>query len=408
MQLYPAAVFKLLVPGILVGAAFWARGQLHALDNEARVIVDYLPYLLCLAALLMAYQFGRGRMVLASLGVAAFYWTVHAHLQVSLTEADAARVYLVVSLAVPLLCLYLLLVPERGIFTVHALLFAGGFVVLLAVVVYLGPLLPRANEAAQAYYAPWPGDGYVLSRGATFLVGLVAAAVVGLLCLRHDEIDAALFGALVALYLALAFLHLRDISVAMSSAAGLCLLWGLMRSSHAMAYRDELTGLPGRRALNERLKMLGRRYTIAMVDVDHFKRFNDTYGHDVGDQVLRLVASRLRRVRGGTAYRYGGEEFCVVFSRRALAECVEPMQAVRQEIADYEMSLRDNTLRPQRRRAGSRRRGATRLNSGQVSVTVSAGLAARSEDHPDAESVIRAADQNLYKAKKAGRNRVAH
>jgi len=72
--------------------------------------------------------------------------------------------------------------------------------------------------------------------------------------------------------------------------------------------------LPSRRALIERLPSLGRRYTVAMVDVDHFKNFNDTYGHDAGDQVLRMVASRLGEVSGGgTAFRYGGEEFTILF-----------------------------------------------------------------------------------------------
>jgi len=68
---------------------------------------------------------------------------------------------------------------------------------------------------------------------------------------------------------------------------------GLVATSYRMAYHDDLTGLPGRRAMNEVLLQLGSRYAMAMVDVDHFKRFNDTYGHDVGDQVLRMVASRL-------------------------------------------------------------------------------------------------------------------
>jgi diguanylate cyclase (GGDEF)-like protein len=176
-----------------------------------------------------------------------------------------------------------------------------------------------------------------------------------------------------------------------------------------MAYRDELTGLPGRRALNERLKMLGGNFTIAMLDVDHFKRFNDTYGHDVGDEVLRLVASRIRQVRGGgTAYRYGGEEFCIVFPRKTVAEAVEPLERVREEIANYSMSIRDRNLRPVRAKEGNRRRGATRLGSNQVSVTISAGIAARSADDPDADAVIAAADKKLYQAKKAGRNRLAY
>ena len=140
--------------------------------------------------------------------------------------------------------------------------------------------------------------------------------------MRNEEVEAALIGAFLSLYLVLALLHVEHISVAMCTAAALCLVWGLLRSSHAMAYRDELTGLPGRRALNERLKMLGGNFTIAMLDVDHFKRFNDTYGHDVGDEVLKLVASRIRRVGGGgTAYRYGGEEFCIVFPRKDCRGC---------------------------------------------------------------------------------------
>ena len=81
-----------------------------------------------------------------------------------------------------------------------------------------------------------------------------------------------------------------------------------------MAYDDELTGLPARRALNEALTRLRGVYTVAMVDIDHFKRFNDEHGHDVGDQLLRMVGARVGEVRGGgRAFRYGGEEFAVLF-----------------------------------------------------------------------------------------------
>ena len=224
---------------------------------------------------------------------------------------------------------------------------------------------------------------------------------------RNEEAEVGLLGAFAALYMVLALLHQVYISVAMCTAAALCLVWGLLRSSHAMAYRDDLTGLLGRRALNERLKSLGGSYTIAMLDVDHFKRFNDTHGHDVGDEVLRLVASRIRQVgNGGTAYRYGGEEFCIVFPRKETEECVESLGRVREEIAEYKMSIRDRSARPVRSKAGSKNRGATRLKKPVVSVTISAGVASRSQDYPVADSVIVAADDKLYRAKKAGRNRV--
>ncbi|KAG1250302.1 hypothetical protein G6F65_018792 [Rhizopus arrhizus] len=81
----------------------------------------------------------------------------------------------------------------------------------------------------------------------------------------------------------------HPIELALMSAAALTALSiSLAHEGFHMAFRDELTGLPGRRALNERLQRMGRVYTLAMADVDHFKIFNDTHGHDVGDQVLRM------------------------------------------------------------------------------------------------------------------------
>ena len=77
---------------------------------------------------------------------------------------------------------------------------------------------------------------------------------------------------------------------------------------------DELTDLPSRRSFNDAKLRLGNTYTVAMVDVDHFKHFNDTYGHDAGDQVLRMVAARIAEVSGGgKGYRYGGEDVAVLF-----------------------------------------------------------------------------------------------
>ena len=317
--------------------------------------------------------------------------------------------YLAASLALPLLSFYLMLLPERGILNLYGVMFSLVFILLGFACMQLAIWLPTVNDAVAGYYAIRPAEDYVLSYAATLLVGLAGLVGLALLCLRNDQAEVALLAVLGSLYLVLALLHLDYVSVAMCTAAGLCLVWVLLRSSHAMAYRDDLTGLPGRRALNEHLQSLGRSYSIAMLDVDHFKRFNDAHGHDVGDEVLRLVASRVRQVGGGgTAYRYGGEEFCVVFPRKTVEDCVESLDAVREKIANYRMSIRDRSIRPVRSRDGTNRRGATRVKSDHVSVTISAGVAARGEEYPSAESVIVAADDKLYRAKKAGRNRVAY
>lgn len=190
----------------------------------------------------------------------------------------------------------------------------------------------------------------------------------------------------------------------MCSQVMLMIAAAVAHEAYQMAFRDELTGLPGRRALNERMQRLGRNYVLAMSDVDHFKKFNDTHGHDVGDQVLRLVASKLSRITngGGRAYRYGGEEFAIVFAGKTVEECLPHLEAIRETIANYEILLRNKDARPQDDQQGRQRRGAAQASS--VSVTVSIGVAERQPEHRTPEEVLKAADQALYAAKGAGRN----
>ena len=110
-----------------------------------------------------------------------------------------------------------------------------------------------------------------------------------------------------------------------------------------------------------------------MTDVDHFKKFNDTYGHDVGDQVLRMVAARLKKVTGGgKAYRYGGEEFTIVFAGKTMEECQPHLEAVREAIENYAMQLRDKDSRPKNDEQGrSKRSGAAGRASRSPSASAS-------------------------------------
>ncbi|PWB30510.1 GGDEF domain-containing protein [Pseudomonas sp. SDI] len=189
----------------------------------------------------------------------------------------------------------------------------------------------------------------------------------------------------------------------MCSQVMLMIAAAVSHEAYQMAFRDELTGLPGRRALNERMQRLGRNYVLAMTDVDHFKKFNDTHGHDVGDQVLRLVASKLSKVTGGgRAYRYGGEEFALVFAGKTLEECMPHLEAVREVIANYNIQLRNQENRPHDDSQGRQRRGAAA--AGSVSVTISIGVAERQPEHRSPEEVLKSADEALYSAKAAGRN----
>jgi diguanylate cyclase (GGDEF)-like protein len=190
------------------------------------------------------------------------------------------------------------------------------------------------------------------------------------------------------------------------AAGALVLTVAVMQDTFRMAFRDELTGLPSRRALNERLASLGRRFTVAMLDVDRFKGLNDRFGHDVGDQVLKMVSTRLTRVGGGgKVYRYGGEEFTVIFPGKAADEALPHLEALREDIANYQLALRDRD-RVEQANPAVKQRGAG--SSGRsVAVTISIGVAETDEHLTSPEEVIQAADKALYRAKNRGRNQVS-
>ncbi|HEU0075960.1 MAG TPA: sensor domain-containing diguanylate cyclase [Dehalococcoidia bacterium] len=166
-------------------------------------------------------------------------------------------------------------------------------------------------------------------------------------------------------------------------------------SSERRAHHDPLTGLPNRLQLAEDLaselssaRLNGDRMVIAMLDIDHFKRLNDDYGHHVGDVTLQKTASVLQNcVRlEDRIYRYGGEEFVVIFDDASLAEAESLAERLRRAVETTPFT------------------GTSMEPVGPV--TISIGLAARPDHGSDVETLIDLADRAMYGAKEAGRNRV--
>ncbi|MCK5050787.1 MAG: GGDEF domain-containing protein [Candidatus Cloacimonetes bacterium] len=188
------------------------------------------------------------------------------------------------------------------------------------------------------------------------------------------------------------------------TASGLILLITTIEASFSMAYIDELTGLHGRRSLNETLSTLNKNYAIAMIDIDHFKKFNDRYGHKTGDQVLKMVAAKLSEVNSGAkSFRYGGEEFTTIFPGKTSKEAKPFMEEYRVILESTEFIVRS----PIRRSSTSKNRGKSASKDRKiVTVTVSIGIAEYSGNQTKPEKVLKAADKILYKAKHLGRNRV--
>jgi diguanylate cyclase (GGDEF)-like protein len=270
--------------------------------------------------------------------------------------------------------------------------------------------LPGSHAAREWLYAPIISGGLATATPvpqlgvAAMMVSLVITALAS--WRSRSAIDVALAGAAAAFAFAahgVTTLHAFDAFIA---AGSLILAIGVLQDTFRMAFRDELTGLRSRRALNEQLAGLGRRYTIAMLDVDHFKNLNDTHGHDVGDQVLKLVASRLARTTGGArAYRFGGEEFTLVFPGAGVSDALPHLEALREDIAAYKMEMR-RTRRAAKGKRPKERDGASKSDP-SISVTISIGVAESGGRLDTPEAVVQAADKALYRAKDKGRNRVS-
>jgi diguanylate cyclase (GGDEF)-like protein len=336
----------------------------------------------------------------------------------SLTSPASRLAFVLIAFLLPVNFLLLSFFEERG-FVASALAGRLLFVFLQSVMVAV-LCRPESNWDSQ-WSAIELVDRSWLSWTKLPQLSLVAFAVaLTVISIRflsyRKPIEIGFFWSLLATALAFHFGGVGRIATVYLGTAALILLTSVIETSYLMAYHDELTGVPARRAFNEALLGLASPYAIAVVDIDHFKNFNDTYGHETGDHVLRLVAAQLSRVGGGgKAYRCGGEEFSIIFAGCSVDDSVPHLESLRQLIESSPFQVRTQGERrttprgPDRRRQASRRKKKaptlTASSHEEVTVTVSIGVADAIHDE-DANQVIRAADQALYRAKRAGRNRV--
>lgn len=393
---------RFLFPDGLVAAVGITFMALPSLRSRA---ADLSPAVLLVATLvgaLLAVRFHRGRQLLAMLVVAL--------IPLALTEPmlpeESRAAFAIVAVLLPLLVAALSLLPERGALTNAGLLRLG----VLAGLATIGWLLVSGSpvalaETLDARVLPPALTSWTTLPPAALIAGALALLLLLIVWLREPSPVAR--GLWWSLAVALAALHAwPDPPAGMVgfAAASLVLAASVVESSYTLAYHDGLTGLPGRRALNEALHEPAASYSIAMVDVDHFKDCNDRWGHDVGDQVLKMVAARLDAVGGGgRAFRYGGEEFAVVFSGMDASAIMPHLEALRLAVEDSRFVIRRRP-RPRRKPAEPRPAGRKR-GAPAVSVTISIGVAEGDCTTP-AEAVIKRADEALYRAKQGGRNRI--
>jgi diguanylate cyclase (GGDEF)-like protein len=389
-----AGTITLAAGGLPVLAA-WVVG-LSGLPPGQRPVTNVLAEVLAVLLVVLGWRFRRGRLVVAAAAIALANFLARGTLADAPSETGRAAL----AILLPVTLAMLSLLPERPINRPLILSLLGVVVVQSWLVAAIGGAQPsilgggRIDRIGEILTSP------DLAR----LVFLIAGAFIALAyAARHSTFEGSLLWVTAAAALALLAWKGSHAATLAFAAAQLVLLIGLVEDSYRLAYHDELTGLPGRRALEEALRALDGDYTIAMVDVDHFKRFNDRYGHAAGDQALRMVATELQKVGGGgRAYRYGGEEFAILFPGTTPADASGALDTICRAIANRRFALRSPD-RPRKKPDPPRKSSQPpRL----ISVSVSIGFAGPSARSGDSNAVLRAADRALYRAKNKGRNRV--
>lgn len=394
-------LFFKLVPEVPILIGGFLLLTLPALSGTASTLATVFPFTVVAAALLLGWRFNRSRLVFA---IALLALTEY--ILLSGLETPRDRIFFhALTFLLPINLALVALLPERGTLTAAGLLRWVLLAIQVIIVVFLVQSFPdKALKLLTARMLPARFTAWTPIQQPAILAFLGIGVLLTMAWLREPQSPVrGYFYALIAVFAALSWPAAGSGQELWLATAGLILVIAVIEASYMMAYRDGLTELPSRRALNEALLRLSGQFTVAMVDVDHFKRFNDTYGHDAGDHVLRLVAARLAQAAGGgTAYRYGGEEFALVFAGKGQEECLPYLEELRETVETSRFTMR-RRFRPRVKPKNDKGRKSRQA----ITITVSIGVAERNNRSATPDQVVQAADKALYRAKEAGRNRVS-
>ena len=379
---------------ILLLMSFYGYQKYFQFPSLIINVIVFLPIMLALLVIGLTIHFNRSPVFFYAILL------IISNLILGLGWADSSLSYALLSIFLPLLLLVLTILPERGIFSVRAI---PAFAILLMTILFSLIVTVTSPEWASyilltdwlpARYFDWTQQ----SQTVLAVSVLIFIAMLVLYFLRPTPHMATALGVLIMLIAQLYFGEVsRSLNVFSSMALLMC-LYAVMQESWRMAYLDELTELPARRALREKFQKMSGLYTVAMLDVDHFKKFNDTYGHDTGDAVLRMIATKMSKVTGGgSCYRYGGEEFSVVFAGKSTEDAIQHLDALRETIASTPFVINRVSRRKNDRKAKQQKNKS-------VTVTVSIGVADSGGNASSPWDVLKLSDKALYRAKGKGRN----
>lgn len=415
MEIKITAVIKHIFQSVFITALLvlfpWI--VLHFTRGAVSPLLDLFipfPFLLFAALAFLSYKLNRPRMLFVSflMSVVYAYLLIKNPERLWLSSPEQA---LVLSLTIPVTLIGIFLLPETKLKSSRWALYLFSFLLpfgVFSIGIKQDPLFTLLLMS----WRPFPTIVFQKLPNIALIMWLVFLAM-GVfnrnLPLRrlHFFVGFSLIPFLFVLDQKSYFPAPANINLMMAlglTSQGWILLYAVFLLFWDRLYVDELTGAANRLALNEALSKLESNYALAMVDIDHFKKFNDTFGHSQGDHALRFVSSHLIKEHNGKVYRYGGEEFCLIFENTTPQKCVALMDDIRKKLENYVFTIRGFGI--DRRNSNNGVSAETKQKS-RTQITISVGIATPLDKNQTPEETLKIADRALYEAKNQGRNRVA-
>ncbi|WP_379135338.1 diguanylate cyclase [Paenibacillus sp. sgz500958] len=400
------AVVSIILPFVLLVLTYLFFTKTGTMSKPQLDIISLSPYAVFLIGGALSWKFNRSRelFILLILAVCLFVLT---HLPASAVRpAQHADIYTLICVLIPLNIAVFSFFKERGIFSLWGIL---RIAFIMSQFMFLWWVIQPGSRELLVFIhqdiLPLKLDSLTSMSQMSILLFVITLLILGVKqFMTRASQDISFIAVLVALFYVLNDHSNPIVYPIFFAASGIILVTSIIQDSYSMAFSDELTGLPSRRALKQDMMKLGMNYTIAMLDIDFFKKFNDKYGHDTGDDVLKLVASTIRDVTGGgKAFRYGGEEFTILFPGKSISDAIPHLEELREKV-----SKRGFTLRGKGRSSSSSKSRSQGSSPGKtIYITISIGVSQKNEKNKTPDTVMKSADAALYRAKKKGRNCVS-
>jgi diguanylate cyclase (GGDEF)-like protein len=405
-KVFAKALISFFIPGGLLFLVTVIILYLKILDKALPGLALVLPFIVYGAGILLALRFKRSWLLLA------IFFLALANLILQLFATDttvltgAGRlVFNAVSLLLPFNLYLFTFLNKRGAITLQSICFLGGILLQGGGVAYIFRYQNLGASALLEYsYINWSLLEHIpLSQPALFVYGIVFLYFLARYIRIREAIECAFFWALILTFSALVVNKIGPASSIFFAMAGLILVISVIENIYFEGFRDELTDLPTSQVLIGNLSKLKTGYTLAMIEIDHFKKLKDNHGRKVSKQIIRMVGSKLASVTGGMPFRYGDAVFLVVFPGMFVQETMPRLEKLRimiKESGFMTPSQKDSHKRLKRLKG-------LKIQPDKIPLPVSIGVAEKIDLDIRPQQVIKSAEEALYFARKEGRDRIS-